>query len=230
MFKKLIESWKKEWWINQSAILSHEHEDMKRAILSIFQDEFNDINTKNNDIKKSLLNEQQELELKRISVKTEMLKIESELNSKVRQINSELASIKEEHESKKSIILSEQNSELQRISSEHDSEVSIIKRRIAQKNSILAIEEKEVEHLTKIIASKKAELESLNVDLRTQLKVIEAKAHPSNVWVEAFSQGVSKCWDVLLPAMSENLDRVKSKMKDDAIREAIGRLHVTNKK
>ena len=84
--------------------------------------------------------------------------------------------------------------------------------------------EEEVTYRTKSLEERKLELIQADNDLKTQIKLIEAKAHPSTVYVEAFSQGVSKSLDMLMPIMSENLEKFKTKLKDDAIAEAIKRL------
>lgn len=56
-------------------------------------------------------------------------------------------------------------------------------------------------------------------------------------WEAGFSAGMLKSWDSLLPIMSENIDKLKQKIKDDAIMETINRLnlskgspHASNKK
>lgn len=54
-----------------------------------------------------------------------------------------------------------------------------------------------------------------------------------NGWQVGFSAGMLKSWDLLIPVMSENMDRLKQKLKDDAISEAISRLEnrsASNKK
>ena len=91
--------------------------------------------------------------------------------------------------------------------------------------------EEEVTYRTKVLEERKLELIQADNDLKNQIKVIEAKAHPSTVYVEAFSQGINKCWDMLIPVMSENIEKLKTKVKDDAISEAIQRLkNAPNKK
>ncbi len=42
-------------------------------------------------------------------------------------------------------------------------------------------------------------------------------------WIEGFSLGVSKQWDLVLPIMTENMAKLTSKIKEDATREAIKR-------
>ena len=49
-------------------------------------------------------------------------------------------------------------------------------------------------------------------------------------WQVGFSEGMLKSWDLLIPLMSENMDKLKQKLKDDAILEAVKRLNATDKK
>ena len=96
-----------------------------------------------------------------------------------------------------------------------------------QKGKLL---EEEVEFRQKSLNDRKLELIKADNDLKEQIKLIEAKAHPSSVWTEAFTMGVSKTWDLLLPLMQDNIDKIKSKANDDAIKIAIERLRASNKK
>lgn len=96
-----------------------------------------------------------------------------------------------------------------------------------QKGEIL---ETEIVYRLKNLEDRKLELIKADNELKEQIKLIEAKAHPSAVWTEAFSLGVSKSWEMMLPIMTQNLDKVISKIKEDSVKEAIGRLHATNKK
>ncbi len=43
-------------------------------------------------------------------------------------------------------------------------------------------------------------------------------------WEAGFASGMMKSWDSLLPIMTENIDKIKQKIKDDAIRETIANL------
>lgn len=61
------------------------------------------------------------------------------------------------------------------------------------------------------------ETEKERHNLKEQLKLIEAKAHPSAVWCEAFSQGFSKAWDMMMPFMQDGLQKVRKQIEADAI-------------
>lgn len=96
-----------------------------------------------------------------------------------------------------------------------------------QKGEVL---EEEVRYRLKNLEDRKLELIEADKELKLQIKVIEAKSHPSGVWTEAFTLGMNKCWELMLPIMSENLEKVKLKLKEDAAKEAIGRFNAANKK
>lgn len=68
-----------------------------------------------------------------------------------------------------------------------------------------------------ILQDRKVAVEKANDELKTQLRLLEAKASPDSVWVEAFSLGFSKAWDMMLPLMQSGQDRVIEKVKTDAI-------------
>lgn len=50
------------------------------------------------------------------------------------------------------------------------------------------------------------------------------------VFIEGFSLGLSKQWDMLLPTMTQNFEKMVQKIKEDAAKEAIGRFNAANKK
>lgn len=140
------------------------------------------------------------------------------------------AKIAKEYESRQRDLISKLDSEmklnLQKLELERDVLYAKVRAEI-QKEKLL---EEEVTFRAKTLEERKIDLIKADNDLKQQIKLIEAKASPSAVWTEAFSQGVSKCWDLLLPSMTENIEKLKSKIREDAIHEAIGRLNATNKK
>lgn len=46
-------------------------------------------------------------------------------------------------------------------------------------------------------------------------------------WEDGFSAGMLKSWDSMLPLVYENFDKLKQKMKEDAITEALKRLNLS---
>lgn len=96
-----------------------------------------------------------------------------------------------------------------------------------QKGKLL---EEEVEFRLKTLNDRKLELIQADNDLKQQIKVIESKASPSSVWAEAFTAGANKTWEIIVPVMTDNITKLKKKMEEDAIQEAIARLNASNKK
>lgn len=45
-------------------------------------------------------------------------------------------------------------------------------------------------------------------------------------WQDGFNTAMSKSWDILLP----NIDKLKDKLREEAVQEAIARLRAPNKK
>lgn len=87
-----------------------------------------------------------------------------------------------------------------------------------------------LEYKLKVLEERKIEAQEKDNDLRLQIKLLEAKASPSVVWAEAFTQGMSKAWDLMLPVIQENVDKVKQAIHDKAITETLARLNGNNKK
>ena len=96
-----------------------------------------------------------------------------------------------------------------------------------QKGEVL---EEEVKYRIKNLEQHRLDLIEEDNKLKQQIKIIEAKSNPSGVWTEAFTLGMNKCWELMLPIMSENIEKVKLKLKEDAAKEAIGRFNAANKK
>lgn len=158
MIKKLIDKWKKEWWINHSSRLIEEYSKEESKLVESLKSE----------IKRNI--EMMEIERDTLYAKTRL-------------------------------------------------EI--------QKGEVL---EEEIKYRLKNLEERKLELIEADKELKTQIKLIEAKAHPSSLFMEAFSLGMSKCWELALPMMAENVEKLKLKIKEEAAKEAIGRFNATNKK
>jgi len=110
-----------------------------------------------------------------------------------------------------------------KIKEETDKQNSIL-RSIEFKNQELKLQE---ERLHK----RELELIAAQDNLKKQIELLEAKASPTSVWADAFGKGMEKSWDLLLPVMLDNIEKLKSKIREDAAIEAIKRMnHATNKK
>ena len=94
----------------------------------------------------------------------------------------------------------------------------------------IKILKEEEAHRERLVSDRISELKSVDNDLKNQIKILEAKAHPSEVWAQAFSMGVSKTWDMLLPTMTENIEKLRESLFQRATEEALGRLNGNHKK
>ena len=116
------------------------------------------------------------------------------------------------------------------LESRFDNEIKDVYIRKQKILSKLKIEEDELAHRLEIISDRKIELAKADNELRTQIKLLEAKASPTSVWCEAFTQGMSKSWDLMLPIISDNVEKVKRAIYDKATADTLERLHGNNKK
>jgi len=143
----------------------------------------------------------------------------------------ECAKVASEYEDRKKDLEEILDEELLRTKEMLDLEIEVMRVGLESKKRKLTVEQEEVDYRLKNLEERKAELASADNYLKGQIKLLEAKASPSAVWAEAFGQGMSKSWDLMLPFMLENIDKLKMKLKEDAAMEAIQRLkNAPNKK
>lgn len=143
----------------------------------------------------------------------------------------ECGNVATEYQSRRNDLEKRLQEELARFEEAFDIEKEISCVRIESERKKIKLLEEEVEYRFKTLEERRLELIKVDNELKTQIKLLEAKASPSAVWSEAFSQGMSKCWDLALPFMQENIEKFKTKVKEDAAVEAIQRLkNAPNKK
>ena len=104
-------------------------------------------------------------------------------------------------------------------------EIEIIKVRKESLIRKLQLEEEELTYKLKLVEERKIEAARIDNEIKNQIRLLEAKASPSSVWAEAFTSGMNKAWDILLPVMTENLEKVKKKIYDDAVRDTVNRMN-----
>lgn len=135
-----------------------------------------------------------------------------------------------EYSAKKEEIISHLEEDLKQTKKVWDNERLKLQSEIDLGEHRLSILQEDITYRKKLLEDRRMELILADNKVKEQIKLLEAKASPSGVWAEAFTLGVSKCWDLLLPAMTENIDKMKTRIKEDCAREAIGRFNATNKK
>jgi len=96
-----------------------------------------------------------------------------------------------------------QSDEIDELKIKHKEEIERIEDELINKKLLIdrriKIEEEEVNYRLKVLEDRKVELAKADNELKNQIRLIEAKASPSSVWVEAFTAGVNKTWEMLRP-------------------------------
>ena len=82
----------------------------------------------------------------------------------------------------------------------------------------------DLEDMARRLQDRKEDLAKANEELKAQIRLIEAKASPDSVWVQAFSQGFSKAWDMMIPIMSSGFDKIVDKTRTEAIDSVVSNL------
>src|SRR3990167_1438834 len=83
----------------------------------------------------------------------------------------------------------------------------------------------DLDDLEKRVLDRKKELEKANDELKTQIRLIEAKASPDSVWIQSFSHGFSKAWDMMIPIMTEGIEKVKENIRTEEIDKSLIRVN-----
>lgn len=91
--------------------------------------------------------------------------------------------------------------------------------------SQLVLQRRDVEDLEKRYNDKKLELERKNQELAAQIRLIEAKAAPDEVWASAFQAGFTKCWEIMWEFQADQVVKLREKIKNQAINETLERLN-----
>ena len=95
---------------------------------------------------------------------------------------------------------------------------------IKERVEILERRMRDLEDQERRIQDRKEDLERVNLELKNQIRIIEAKCSPSNIWETSFSQGFSKAWDMMIPLMKDGLDKVKEKIREEEIESSLPRV------
>ena len=82
----------------------------------------------------------------------------------------------------------------------------------------------DVEDLHRRMEDRRQELTKANEELRAQVRLLEAKAAPDSVWVEAFSRGYEKAWESMWPLMSDGVNKSRDALRQQAIDETLENL------
>jgi G:T/U-mismatch repair DNA glycosylase len=95
---------------------------------------------------------------------------------------------------------------------------------VQAQQEVVESQHRDLADLAKRNEDRKVELAQLNVELKQQIRLLEAKAKPDSVWVEAFSRGYEKAWDTLAPLMMSGVEKSKEMIRRVAIDETLANL------
>jgi len=114
--------------------------------------------------------------------------------------------------------------ELESMRFEWKGRIQVLEDSMRHRELDLQLKRRQLDELINEVDDKKVTLEQKKAELAQQIKIIEAKSSPSSIWTEAFTLGVSKSWDMILPMMQPNMEKILKKIREDAAIEAIARL------
>jgi len=107
----------------------------------------------------------------------------------------------------------------------YEEQESFVISEINEREESLQRKQRDLEDIIRRTNDKKLELEKKNEELMVQIRLIEAKASPDHVWASAFQAGFSKCWDMMWEFQSEQVTKLREKIRNQAINETLGRLN-----
>lgn len=99
--------------------------------------------------------------------------------------------------------------------SQHRQEADQLKRDGKHLKESLEHQQRDLEDLMRRQEDRKVELASANEELKSQVRLLEAKARPDAIWVEAFRSGYEKAWETMLPIMQGGM-----KLSNETVRQA----------
>lgn len=203
VFKKVDE---KEWILAQENALKEKH----RLKISALEQEYG---SKIVSSKNDLLEKVSKYERMIRDAEDRTHALSTEHDRKIREMESEFdrkcADIQKAHALR-----------INKIISDND----LIEEDLSKKKKALELDQFDVSELEKRVSDKKRDLETKNKELADQLRLIEAKASPDNVWIMAFQSGFSKAWGMMKPMMYEGFEKVKEEITTNAKLETIKNL------
>src|SRR3990167_10421915 len=128
--------------------------------------------------------------------------------------------------------LEDEKKAIQGMIDEARSIVDVSKKRgseISERESGLRRQELELNELMSSIKERSAELQRLDKEVSNQVRAIDKKTLPSNIWVEAFSEGWNKAWDCMWPLQSDAIIKMKRYIEEQAIQSVLDRKNGHNK-
>jgi hypothetical protein len=85
--------------------------------------------------------------------------------------------------------------------------------------------QRDIDDLEKRVLDRRNDLNRINDELKVQIRLIEAKAMPDSIWINAFSKGFEKAWDTMLPFMTQGVDNAKDAIRNHELENSFPRLN-----
>jgi hypothetical protein len=98
---------------------------------------------------------------------------------------------------------------------------------IRHMESLYKQKQDDVAYESKRVEDSKLALAKCNGDLRQQIKLIEAKASPDQVWVSAFTSGFNTAYQSMSAFLQKDVEVKRDLIRESAFNEAIGHLEPT---
>lgn len=96
-----------------------------------------------------------------------------------------------------------------------------LRQAFATAQETLQRDQRDLADLEQRLQDRKVEVARVHEELQQQLRLIEAKASPANIWIEAFSLGLSKYCDIILPLLKETLGKSYTQIQEEVTNQVL---------
>ena len=100
-------------------------------------------------------------------------------------------------------------------------------RSLEHEQELVKRQEQDCESLRQRLTDRQVELQHAQEEVKTQIRLTEAKATPDSVWLVAFAKGYEKAWESMWPVMLDGVQKVKQSIERQAIDATVSRLDQT---
>ena len=135
------------------------------------------------------------------------------------------AQLKREHAQRIAELLDQQTSARQQLNEELTQQLHTLqdelKKRIVAAEHKLVIEAETLALREQQLKDRQLEAQRKAEELTHQIRLLEAKASPDQVWTNAFSLGFSKAWDMMYPLMQQGFGKSYDLILNDACEKTL---------
>ena len=217
--------WKEQWLVRNEQSIRDEYRNRLSLIQDQLESEESILIRRREEVKSYSI----DLDNRLKSLKDSILDVENKTNESSRV----LREIKNQHDIQENKMKFEYEEKFKTL----ELELLKIERSIPEKSSALEIrnnqvklEQEQADELFRRVLDRKVELLRVNDELKQQIRLIEAKASPDNIWVAAFSSGFQKAWETMHPILMDGFRKASDSIRDEAINDTISNLDPIIKK